>query len=51
LGSDTGSEVEREMSCKVLVVEDEIFVAIDIESVLQELGHRPLGIAADSRRA
>ncbi len=39
------------MSCKVLVVEDEIFVAIDIESVLQELGHRPVGIAADSRRA
>lgn len=39
------------MSCKVLVVEDEIFVAIEIESVLQELGHRPVGIAADSRRA
>lgn len=39
------------MSCKVLVVEDEIFVAIEIESVLQDLGHRPVGIAADSRRA
>lgn len=39
------------MSCKVLVVEDEIFVAIEIESVLQELGHVPVGIAADSRRA
>jgi len=39
------------MSCKVLVVEDEIFVAIEIESVLQELGHLPVGIAADSRRA
>lgn len=39
------------MSCRVLVVEDEIFVAIEIESVLQELGHRPVGIAADSRRA
>lgn len=39
------------MSCKVLVVEDEIFVAIEIESVLQELGHHPIGIAADSRRA
>jgi len=39
------------MSCKVLVVEDEIFVAIEIESVLQDLGHRPIGIAADSRRA
>ena len=39
------------MSCKLLVVEDEIFVAIEIESVLQELGHLPVGIAADSRRA
>jgi CheY-like chemotaxis protein len=39
------------MSCKVLVVEDEIFVAIEIESVLQDLGHFPIGIAADSRRA
>jgi CheY-like chemotaxis protein len=43
--------MDRNMSCKVLVVEDEIFVAIEIESVLQELGHRPVGIAADSRRA
>jgi two-component system, response regulator PdtaR len=39
------------MSCRVLVVEDEIFVAIEIESVLQELGHEPAGIAADSRQA
>jgi CheY-like chemotaxis protein len=39
------------MSCKVLLVEDEIFVAIEIESVLQDLGHLPIGIAADSRRA
>jgi DNA-binding response OmpR family regulator len=39
------------MSCNVLVVEDEIFVAIEIESVVQDLGHRPVGIAADSRRA
>jgi CheY-like chemotaxis protein len=39
------------MSCKVLVVEDEIFVAIEIESVLHDLGHQPVGIAADSRRA
>jgi len=39
------------MSCKVLVVEDEIFVATEIESVLYELGHQPVGIAADSRRA
>lgn len=39
------------MSCRILVVEDEIFVAIEIEHVVTELGHRPVGIAADSRKA
>ena len=39
------------MSCRVLVVEDEIFVAIEIEGVVQDLGHLPIGIAADSRSA
>lgn len=35
-------------NCKVMVVEDEIFVAAEIESVLEELGHQPIGIAMDS---
>ncbi len=39
------------MSSKVLIVEDEIFVAIEVESVIKEMGHVSLGIAADSRRA
>lgn len=39
------------MSCKVLIVEDEIFVAIEVESVVREMGHVPVGIAADSRGA
>jgi CheY-like chemotaxis protein len=39
------------MSCKVLVVEDEIFVATEFENLLYDLGHQPVGIAADSRRA
>lgn len=39
------------MSCRILVVEDEIFVAIEIEHVVSQLGHRPIGIAADSRKA
>lgn len=36
---------------RVLVVEDEIFVAIEIEHVVKELGHRPVGIAADRETA
>lgn len=38
-------------SCKILVVEDEIFVAIEIEYVISELGHDPIGIAADRKTA
>ena len=39
------------MSCRILVVEDEIFVAAEIEHVISELGHEPVGIAADRRTA
>lgn len=37
--------------CKVLVVEDEIFVAIEIENAVAELGFEPIGIAADRKTA
>ena len=39
------------MSCRILVVEDEIFVATEIEHVISEMGHEPIGIAADQRTA
>ena len=39
------------MKWKVLVVEDEIFVAIEIEHVIEEMGLTPIGIAADERSA
>lgn len=39
------------MMCKVLVVEDEIFVATEIENVVCDLGYLPVGIAADSQTA
>lgn len=39
------------MTCRILVVEDEIFVATEIEHVISELGHDPVGIAADRRTA
>ncbi len=35
----------------ILVVEDEILVAIEIEEVIREMGHRPIGIAPDMARA
>jgi CheY-like chemotaxis protein len=39
------------MSCRVLVVEDEIFVATEIAHVVEEMGHVAAGIAADQRTA
>jgi two-component system, response regulator PdtaR len=36
---------------KVLIVEDEIFVAADLEATLEELGYQPVGIAADRQTA
>lgn len=39
------------MTCRILVVEDEIFVATEIEHVIAEMGFIPAGIAADRRSA
>jgi CheY-like chemotaxis protein len=39
------------MPCRILVVEDEIFVATEIEHVIAEMGHTPVAIAADQRSA
>lgn len=39
------------MTCNILVVEDEFFVATEIEYVVAELGHKPIGIAADKATA
>lgn len=36
---------------KILVVEDEILVAMEFENLLHDLGHQSVGIASDSRRA
>lgn len=37
--------------CRILVVEDEIFVAVEIESIVADLGYHPIGIAADKQSA
>ncbi|MDB5614197.1 MAG: response regulator [Devosia sp.] len=36
---------------RILVVEDEIFVATEIEHVVEEMGFTPVGIASDKRSA
>lgn len=39
------------MPCRILIVEDEIFVASEIEQIVAEMGHDPIGIAADKKNA
>ena len=35
------------MSARILIVEDEFLVAMELESILEELDYEPIGIAAD----
>lgn len=39
------------MACRILVVEDEIFVATEIEHVIDEMGYATVGIAPDKNSA
>lgn len=42
---------QNDKSLRVLIVEDEILLSIELEYVLQELGHEIVGVAASSREA
>lgn len=39
------------MTARILIVEDEMMVAMDMEAIIEDLGFEPIGIAADSREA
>jgi len=39
------------MSARILIVEDEMLVALELECILAELGHEPLGIVPDLETA
>jgi CheY-like chemotaxis protein len=39
------------VSLKILIVEDEPILAIELESIVKELGHDVIGVAASSRAA
>ncbi len=39
------------MSYRIMIVEDELLVALDLEASLDELGYRPVWIAADAASA
>src|SRR5690606_23172641 len=46
LVADAQSEIEAELATDVLIIEDEPVIAMDIESMVRELGHTVTGIAA-----
>ena len=35
------------MTARILIVEDEVLVAMELEAILEDLGHEPVGIAPD----
>jgi DNA-binding response OmpR family regulator len=39
------------MPARILIVEDEILVALELESILADLGHEPVGIVPDLETA
>ena len=39
------------MPARILIVEDEMLVAFELESILEDLGHEPLGIVPDLEAA
>ena len=45
------AEVNRQLATSVLVIEDESVIAIDIASIVRELGHSVVGIAGSEREA
>jgi DNA-directed RNA polymerase specialized sigma24 family protein/CheY-like chemotaxis protein len=45
LVEDSGREMAAEIATDVLIIEDETFIAMDIEALVESLGHRVIGVA------
>src|SRR4029079_14394286 len=45
LVEESGRELAAEIAPDVLIIEDETFIAMDLETLVESLGHRVLGIA------
>ncbi|HXW42843.1 MAG TPA: response regulator [Xanthobacteraceae bacterium] len=45
LVEESGRELAAEIATDVLIIEDEIFIAMDIEALVESLGHNVIGIA------
>ena len=45
LADQAGRELAAEIATDVLIIEDETFIAMDLESLVRNLGHRVIGVA------
>ena len=45
LVEQSGRELANEIATDVLIIEDETFIALDLEGLVEGLGHRVLGVA------
>ncbi len=45
LVEESGRELAAEIATDVLIIEDETFIAMDIEALIESLGHRVIGVA------
>jgi CheY-like chemotaxis protein len=42
---EAGRELATDIATDILIIEDETFIALDLEGLLESLGHRMIGIA------
>ena len=51
LVEQSGRELAEEIATDVLIIEDETFIALDLEGLVESLGHRVLGVARTHKEA
>ncbi len=51
LVDELGRELAEEIATDVLIIEDETFIALDLEGLVESLGHRVLGVARTHKEA
>lgn len=51
LVEEAGRELAAEIATDVLIIEDETFIAMDIEALVKNLGHNVIGVARTHREA
>ncbi|HHZ08691.1 MAG TPA: response regulator [Rhizobiales bacterium] len=49
--NDAGTEISRQVATEVMIIEDEPLIAMDIEEMVESLGHRVVGTARTHREA